>query len=167
MTSTDTTARQDTVDFCQQMYYIAITWPSYLPQRGRTVADCVNGFAYAVLANLDGEGGLDPVAVNPKGDQSADVAAAGTLRSVYTGTVVGTDHERRFVEMVKDLAGVAARREPDPWAAVGAFLVAFCRLLADGYEIRFIDPDEATYGPEFAALLPDLFENAVGAWCPA
>lgn len=158
---------KDAADYAEALAWTGRNWTGALPAdivaRGRdTVAHRVRGCAFSVLADLDGGGTLDwPVYLSPKGECGIDLT--GDLHGLFGDEyAVEVDPEATFIGRVEELAGPSY--PADPRTAVGAFLQAFCRLLADQYEIRFIKDDNPP-SADFADLLPDAFAMAwkVGA----
>lgn len=156
------TAQTDAKSFARTLRYTGEGWLGDMPPGTDTSTHHrVEGCAFSVLADLDGDGGLDwPVRLNPRGNPDVDLIS-GAMHEVFEGADPDNEQQRAFVDYIKTLVGAATKRDAQPAGAVAAFLAMFCQMLADNYEVRFQNFDETGHlideGDEFAALLPDAF----------
>lgn len=171
------TAQDDLVR--QLVYSIGATWAGPMPPDVRHRLDPqparLEGVVHSLLVNLEGNGGVEPHVLAPKGDPGFDLLGQDDYTLHYAYPLDGErlaglpDAAVAFLVAVREAHDETIRQGFPLRAAVGYFIAAVCRAIEAGYELRPLETDEDTgevlsEGDDIAPGLADAF---AAAWAVA
>jgi hypothetical protein len=163
-----TIADQDTADVVYDLVHTGRTWAGNLPPEfgDTSLRRRIKGAAFSVLVMIDGDGGPGPVQLSPKGQPDVDLGGE-ALHELFSGNEANADndHQRELLTRIQELVDHSTSSSYTvSTAALGGFVGAVCRMLADHYELRLVDTDEDGYyvaaRDDIAPALPAAFSEA-------